>query len=113
MTFGIVSALVFGLMTFCLATRRPTTLSHRMAWIPGVMAVMELSVCGIVFTAVPMALEVVLMVCRVTVLACCALALKRDAAKARNRVRRRRVQHRVAAERLLYELNGSAAHYCA
>ncbi|MBP3435297.1 MAG: hypothetical protein J6K62_03080 [Clostridia bacterium] len=113
MTLNVIVAAVFGAVTLYMATKEHRTVAYRMAWIPGVMAMMELAVCGIVFTAVPMALEVILMVCRITVLVCCSLALKKDAAKARNRRRRREVQRRVATDRMLYELKRPTAHHCA
>ena len=84
MTFYVIVAAVFGAMTLYMAAKERRTLAYRMAWIPGVMAMMELAVCGVVFTAVPLMLEVVLMACRVTVLLCCGLAIKKDAARARN-----------------------------
>lgn len=113
MMFGVIVAVVFGAMTLYMATKEHRTVAYRMAWIPGVMAVMELAVCGIVFTAVPLVIEAVLVLCRITVLVCCSLALKKDAAKARNRRRRREVQRRIAADRMLYELKRPAAHRCA
>ncbi len=113
MTFRVIVAVAFGAMTFFMAMKETHTTSHRMAWIPGVMAMMELAVCGVVFTAVPVVLEVVLMACRLTVFACCALALKKDAARARNRRRQREVYRRVASERVLYELNRPVANRCA
>ncbi len=114
MTFRVIVAVIFGLLTFYMTTKERRTVAHRMAWIPGTMAVMELAVCGVVFTAVPFAVEAVLMLCRVTVFACCSLALKKDAANARNRRRRREVQRRVATERMLYEVGRPApVHHCA
>lgn len=113
MTFYVIVAAVFGAMTLYMAAKERRTLAYRMAWIPGVMAMMELAVCGVVFTAVPLMLEVVLMACRVTVLLCCSLAVKKDAARARNHRRRREVQRRVATERMIYEINRPAANHCA
>lgn len=113
MAVSVIAALVFGAMALYMTTKERRTVAHRMAWIPGVMAMMELAVCGIVFTAVPFAIEVVLMLCRVTVILCCSLALKKDAAAARNRRRRREVQRRVATDHMLYELRRPAAHHCA
>lgn len=104
MILNVIVAVVFGAITFYMATKEHHTVAYRMAWIPGVMAMMELAVCGIVFTAVPPVIEVVLMLCRITVFLCCSLALKKDAARARNRRRRREVQRRVATDRMLYEL---------
>ena len=113
MMFHVIVAAVFGAMTLYMATKERRTVAYRMAWIPGVMAMMELAVCGVVFTAVPLILEMVLMVCRVTVLLCCSLALKKDAARARNHRRRREVQRRVATERMVYEIGRTTAHRCA
>lgn len=113
MMFHVIVAAVFGAMTLYMATKERRTVAYRMAWIPGVMAMMELAVCGVVFTAVPLILEMVLMVCRVTVLLCCSLALKKDAARARNHRRRREVQRRVATERMVYEIARTTAHRCA
>ncbi len=112
MTLNVIVAVVFGAMTLYMAAKEQRTVSHRMAWIPGVMAMMELAVCGIVFTAVPFVLEVVLMASRITVFVCCTLALKKDAARARNRRRRREVQRRVAVDSMLYELK-RPVHHCA
>ena len=113
MTFRVIVALVFGALTFYMATKEEHTVSHRMAWIPGTMAVMELAVCGVIFTAVPWTIEALLMASRITVFACCSVALKRDVARERNRRRRREVQRRVAGERALYELNRPVVHHCA
>ncbi len=113
MTFRVIVALVFGALTFYMATKEERTVSYRMAWIPGVMAVMELAVCGVIFTAVPFIIEVLLMASRITVFVCCNIALKRDAARERRRRRHREVQRRVAGERTLYELQQPVVHHCA
>lgn len=71
--------------------------TRRMAWIPFVMAAMELAMFGALdLTAYPI-LTVILMSCRFTVVVCCAKAMKRDAAMERNRRRRRQVWRHIAA----------------
>ncbi len=71
--------------------------TRRMSWIPLSMAAMELAMFGALPVLEYPIITVVLLACRVTVLTCCAKALKRDAAAQRNRRRRREVWRRVMA----------------
>ncbi len=115
MIFNVFSAAVLGVTAFYMLTKERATVSHRMAWIPAAMALMELALCGaLLFWDYPL-LTLCLMACRLVVLTCCSLALKRDAAQARNRRRRRAVWRRVAGElqREAYAVPVASLHRCA
>ncbi len=114
MFISVLSAAVFGAVYFTMIAKERGTLSHRMAWIPGVMALMELAMCGALLVWDYPLLTLVLFVCRGTVLSCCSLAMKRDAAAERNRRRRRAVWRRVASD-LHREVRGEVVplHRCA
>lgn len=98
MIFGLTAAVAFATVAFMMAAKERTTLSHRMAWIPGTMAAMELAMAGALLMGDYPVLTLILMACRLTVFACCTLAMKRDAAAARNRRRRREVWRRITAD---------------
>lgn len=69
-----------------------------MAWIPLSMAAIELAMGGALLWREYPVLTAILMVCRLTVLTCCVASMKKDAAMARNRRRRREVWRYVTAE---------------
>lgn len=98
MFLSLLAAALFAVVSLNMMAKERKTLSRRMAWIPGVMAAMELAMCGALLLWEYPILTVILMACRLTVLACCSLALKKDAACARNRRRRREVWRRVTAD---------------
>lgn len=98
MVWSIMAAALFAAVAFNMATKGRKTLSHRMAWIPGSMAAMELAMCGALLIWEYPVLTLILMACRVTVLTCCSLALKKDANAARNRRRRRAVYRHIMAD---------------
>ena len=98
MIWSVMAAVVLSAVSLNMAMKGRETLSHRMAWIPGVMAVMEMAMCGVLAMGDYPVLTLILMACRVTVLVCCSLALKRDEANARNRRRRREVWRRITAD---------------
>lgn len=98
MIWSVTAAVVLAAVSLNMAMKERKTLSHRMAWIPGAMAAMESAMCGVLAMGDYPVLTLILMVCRLTVLACCSLALKRDEANARNRRRRREVWRRVTAD---------------
>ena len=98
MIWSVMAAVVLAAVSLNMAMKERKTLSHRMAWIPGVMAAMELAMCGVLMMGEYPVLTLLLMMCRATVLVCCSLALKRDEANARNRRRRREVWRRVTAD---------------
>ena len=98
MVFSVVVSAVFATAALYMMIAQKGNRSGRMAWIPSVMAVVEIVVCGAYeMTEYPIGM-LILMVCRITVIACCVVALKRDAAAQRNRRRRREVWRRIAYE---------------
>lgn len=109
MLFNLCAAAVLGAVALYMTGKTAYKTARRMAWVPAAMALMELALCGALDVAAYPVLTAVLMVCRVTVLGCCLLALKKDAAAIRNRRRRREVCRRVTSEGMLYELNAPAA----
>lgn len=98
MFISVLAAAVFGAVSFTMIAKERGSLSRRMAWIPGAMALMELAMCGALLVWDYPLLTLILFACRGVVLTCCSLALKRDAAVARNRRRRREVWRRVASD---------------
>ncbi|MBQ9964216.1 MAG: hypothetical protein IJP14_03765 [Clostridia bacterium] len=96
MVFSVIAAAVFATAGLYMITAAKFTVTRRMAWIPLSMAAMELAMCGILAMGEYPILTVILMACRATVLTCCSISMKRDAAMARNRRRRREVWRRVA-----------------
>lgn len=98
MVFSVIAAAVFGAASLYMITAAKNTVTRRMSWIPLSMAAIELAMCGALAMWDFPILTVILMACRVTVLACCALAMKRDAAIERNRRRRRAVWRRVVSD---------------
>ncbi len=96
MVFSVVAATVFGAVSLYMMTAAKYTVTRRMVWIPLSMSLMELAMCGVLVMGEYLVLTMILMACRVTVLGCCALSMKRDAAMARNHRRRREVWRRVA-----------------
>lgn len=107
MILSFAAAVVFAVVALKMAMKEKGTLSHRMAWIPGVMASTELAMFGLLAVWEYPVLTLVLMACRITVLTCCSLAMKKDEAAARNRRRRREVFRRVSADSLQYEVQGN------
>lgn len=112
MIFSVVTAAVFGAVSLYMITAAKYTVTRRMAWIPLSMAAMELAMCGVLAMGDYPVLTAVLMLCRLTVLTCCTLSMKRDAAMVRNRRRRREVWRRVAYD-MTTELQISAVDRCA
>ncbi len=112
MIFSVVTAAVFGAVSLYMITAAKYTVTRRMAWIPLSMAAMELAMCGVLAMGDYPVLTAVLMLCRLTVLTCCTLSMKRDAAMVRNRRRRREVWRRVAYD-MTAELQISAVDRCA
>ncbi len=112
MVFSVVTAAVFGAVSLYMMIAAKCTITRRMAWIPLSMAAMELAMCGVLAMGEYPVLTAVLMLCRLTVLACCTLSMKRDAAMARNRRRRREVWRRVAYD-MTAELQVSSVRQCA
>lgn len=96
MVFSVVTAAVFGAVSLYMITAAKYTVTRRMAWIPLSMSAMELAMCGVLAMGEYPILTAVLMLCRLVVLTCCTLSMKRDAAMVRNRRRRREVWRRVA-----------------
>ena len=96
MVFSVIAAAVFATAGLYMVTAAKFTVTRRMAWIPLSMAAMELAMCGVLAMGDYPVLTVILMACRCTVLTCCSISMKRDAAMARNRRRRREVWRRVA-----------------
>lgn len=102
---SVTAAVIFAAVALNMAMKNRKTLSHRMAWIPGSMAAMEIAMCDALMVWEYPVLTLILMACRVTVLCCCSLVLKRDAAAERNRLRRRAVYRRVVADRQRAEMS--------
>lgn len=96
MIFSVVTAAVFGAVSLYMMMAAKCTVTRRMAWIPLSMSAMELAMCGALAMGEYPVLTAILMLCRLTVLVCCTLSMKRDAAMVRNRRRRREVWRRVA-----------------
>lgn len=96
MVFSVICAAVFGAMSLYMITAAKRSVTRRMAWIPLSMSAIELSMAGMVALDQFPILTVILMACRLTVLGCCVISAKRDAAAERNRRRRREVWRRVA-----------------
>ncbi len=115
MLLNVSAAVVLAAVALNMAMKERGTVSHRMAWIPAVMAVMEVVMCGVLSLWDFPLLTVLLMASRLTVLGCCSVALKRDAAAERNRRRRRAVWRRVAADlqRDVQASNVVPLHRCA
>ncbi len=95
MLLSIVSAVLLAAYALNMLMKPHKTLSHRMAWIPASMAAFEMAMCGVLLVWDHPVLTLLMIACRVTVLGCCATALKRDAAAERNRRRRRAVHRRI------------------
>lgn len=114
MIISVLSAAVLGAVCFTMVAKERGSLSRRMAWIPGVMALMELALCGALLVWDYPILSLILFACRITVLSCCSVAMKRDAAAERRRRRRRAVWRRVASD-LHREVRGEVVplHRCA
>ncbi len=112
MVFSVVTAAVFGAVSLYMLVAAKCTVTRRMAWIPLSMAAMELAMCGVLAMGEYPVLTVILMLCRLTVLACCALSMKRDAAVVRNRRRRREVWRRVSYD-MTAELQAVTVKRCA
>ncbi len=98
MIFSVVVAAVFGAISLYMITAAQYSVTRKMAWIPLSMAAMELAMGGALLWWEYPVLTAVLMLCRMTVLTCCVVSMKRDAAMARNRRRRREVWRYVTAE---------------
>ena len=96
MVFSVTMAAVFATVGLYMTIAQKGVKSKRMAWIPSVVAVVEIVMCGMYSMADYPIGTLILMACRVTVLTCCVIALKRDAAAERNRRRRREVWRRVS-----------------
>lgn len=96
MVFSVIAAAVFGAAGLYMVLASKIGISRRMAWIPLSMAALELAMGGMIALGGPLVLTMIMMACRVTVLGCCATAVKRDAAAERNRRRRREVWRRVS-----------------
>ena len=96
MILSVVVAAVFGAVSLYMITAAKYTVTRRMGWIPLSMSMMELAMCGVLAMGEYPVLTVILMLCRLTVLTCCTLSMKRDAAMVRNRRRRREVWRRIA-----------------
>ena len=112
MVFSVITAAVFGAVSLYMLVAAKCMGTRRMAWIPLSMAARELAMCGILAMGEYPVLTAILMLCRVTVLGCCALSMKRDAAIVRNRRRRREVWRRVAYD-MTAELQTVAVKRCA
>ena len=97
MLLSFVAAVLFAAFALNMITKGKKSLSFRMVWIPAAMSAMEMAMCGVLLVWDYPVLTLILMVSRITVLTCCALAVKRDTAAARNRRRRRAVYRRVTA----------------
>ncbi len=97
MIWSVIAATVFGATGLYMIMSGRYASTRRMSWIPFAMGTMELAMCGALdVTAYPI-LTAILMACRLTVLFCCNRVLKLDAAKERNRRRRRAVWRHIAA----------------
>lgn len=105
MLLSFVAAVLFAAFALNMMLKGRRTLSRRMAWIPMAMSAMEMAMCGVLLVWDYPILTLILMACRVTVLACCGIALKRDTAAARNRRRRRAVYRKVTASLQQEELS--------
>lgn len=103
MVFSVIAAAVFGAASLYMMTAAKYPITRRMAWIPLSMSAMELAMCGVLEMGEYPVLTVILMACRVTVLFCCAVSMKRDAALVRNRRRRRAVWRKVAYDMAAHE----------
>lgn len=99
MVFNVVAAAVFGAVSLHMIAAAKCAVTRRMVWIPFSMSAMELAMCGALAMGDYPVFTAILMLCRVTVLSCCALSMKRDAAMVRNRRRRREVWRRVAYDK--------------
>lgn len=98
MVFAVVVAAVFGAISLYMMMAARFSVTRKMAWIPLSMAVMELAMSGLLLWGEYPVLNAILVLCRLTVLSCCVVSMKRDAAMARNRRRRREVWRYVTAE---------------
>ena len=96
MIFSVVVATVFGTVSLYMMMAAKCTVTRRMAWIPLSMSMIELAMCGALAMGEYPVLTGILLLCRLTVLVCCAMAMKRDAAVVRNRRRRREVWRRIS-----------------
>ncbi len=98
MIFSAVAAAVFGAVGLYMMSAARYSVTRKMAWMPLSMAAMELAMAGALLWLDYPVLTVILMASRLTVLSCCVTSLKRDAARERNRRRRREVWRHVTAE---------------
>ena len=112
MVLSVVAAAVFGAASLYMITAAKCTVTRRMAWIPLSMSLMELAMCGALAMGEYPVLTVILMLCRLTVLTCCTLSMKRDAAMVRNRRRRREVWRRIAYD-MTAEMHAQPIKHCA
>ena len=98
MIMAVIIAAVFGAISLYMMMTARYAVTRKMVWIPLSMAAIELAMGGaLLWWAYPV-LTVILVACRLTVLTCCVAAIKKDAAMARNRRRRREVWRYVTAE---------------
>lgn len=98
MVFSAIAAAVFGAISLYMMSAARYSVTRKMAWIPLSMAAMEIAMAGALLWLEYPILTVILMGCRLTVFSCCVVSLKRDAARERNRRRRREVWRRVTSE---------------
>lgn len=98
MTLSVVTAAIFGAVSLYMMVAAKCAVTRYMAWIPLSMAAIEVAMCGMLALGEYPVLTIVLMGCRATVLTCCSLAMKRDAAIERNRRRRRWVLRQVSRD---------------
>lgn len=98
MVLSVVTAAVFGAVSLYMMVAAKYTATRYMAWVSLSMAAIEVAMCGLLVPGEYPVLTVVLMGCRATVLMCCSLAMKRDAAMQRNRQRRRCILRQVTRD---------------
>lgn len=97
MVFSVILATVFSVVGAYMVINGKYSFTRKMSWFPFAMAVMELAMCGMLDVLGYPICTLILMACRITVVACCRGVLKRDAAMERNRRRRRAVWRHIAA----------------
>lgn len=110
MVLSVILATVFGVVGAYMVINGKYSFTRKMSWFPFAMATMELAMCGMLDVLGYPVCTLILMACRITVVACCRGVLKRDAAMERNRRRRRAVwRHIAATEPSFCVVQGAAA----
>lgn len=89
MTLSLLSAVAMAAMFVYMVCNAKMRETRRMLWIPAASCVMELLAAGMLSAVNFPVLTALLVLLRLAMLGCCAVAMRRDAAMVRARARRR------------------------